>query len=260
MENVIYLTNNLKIKKISFARLLTYFIIYSFLGYIAETFFGLFSKGVIESRQSFLFGPLCAIYGIGAILIILFLDPYKEKTWTVFFGSIVIGTISEYMMSYICEVLFNFKWWDYSDYLLNIHGRTCLFFALLWGISGLGVVKYFNPLLDKKLSECNKAMNNTSKKVITTITVILLILDIFITIVALKMFFKKVSNDYDINTNISKSYSTLEVTAKNYIDEDFILKVYPNMRVAGTEYNNVFIDNLYRGIKTYSYKFLISST
>lgn len=260
MENVIYLKNNFKIKRISFTRLLTYFVVYSFFGYIAETFFGLFSKGVIESRQSFLFGPLCAIYGIGAILMIVLLEPYKEKPWIIFFGSILIGATAEYLMSYICEVLFNFKWWDYSDYLLNINGRTCLFFGLLWGISGLGVVKYFNPLLDKKLSECKKNMNMTSIKIITIITIFLLVLDIFITVVALKMFFKKVSKDYNINTSVSKSYSALEVTANNYIDEDFILKVYPNMRVAGTEYNNVFIDNLYRGIKTYSYKFLNTNT
>ena len=43
-------------------RVLAYFIIYSILGYLIETLFGLVTKGVIESRQSFLYGPFCAIY------------------------------------------------------------------------------------------------------------------------------------------------------------------------------------------------------
>ena len=38
-------------------RVLAYFIIYSILGYLIETLFGLVTKGVIESRQSFLYGP-----------------------------------------------------------------------------------------------------------------------------------------------------------------------------------------------------------
>lgn len=51
-------------------KIMAYFIIYSILGYIVETLFGLVTKGVIESRQSFLYGPFCAIYGIGAVIMI----------------------------------------------------------------------------------------------------------------------------------------------------------------------------------------------
>ena len=35
--------------KITFKRLLAYFIIYSFLGFIVETIFGILTKGVLES-------------------------------------------------------------------------------------------------------------------------------------------------------------------------------------------------------------------
>ena len=51
-------------------QILQYFIIYSFLGYIIETLFGLLTKGVIESRQSMLYGPFCCIYGLGAICLL----------------------------------------------------------------------------------------------------------------------------------------------------------------------------------------------
>ena len=51
-------------------KLLAYFIIYSVLGYLIETLFGLVTKGVIESRKSFIYGPFCAIYGVGAVIMI----------------------------------------------------------------------------------------------------------------------------------------------------------------------------------------------
>lgn len=43
----------LKIAGISIWRILTYFIIYSIVGYIIETLFGLFTKGMLESRKGF---------------------------------------------------------------------------------------------------------------------------------------------------------------------------------------------------------------
>lgn len=42
---------------VSIWKLCTYFIIYSFLGYIIETLFGIATKGLWECRQSFLYGP-----------------------------------------------------------------------------------------------------------------------------------------------------------------------------------------------------------
>ena len=53
--------------------LLAYFIIYSICGFFIETIFALVRYGVLESRKSFLYGPFCSIYGLGAVIMILFL-------------------------------------------------------------------------------------------------------------------------------------------------------------------------------------------
>lgn len=45
-------------------RIFAYFIIYSFAGYVVEMIFSIISKGTLESRQSFLYGPFSGIYGI----------------------------------------------------------------------------------------------------------------------------------------------------------------------------------------------------
>ena len=47
--------------KLEFWEVLAYFIIYSIAGYLIETLFALVRYGVLESRQSFLYGPFCSI-------------------------------------------------------------------------------------------------------------------------------------------------------------------------------------------------------
>lgn len=65
---------------ISIWRILAYFIIYSIIGYAIETLYGMVTKGVIESRQSFLYGPCCAIYGLGACVMIVGLQKFKKRS------------------------------------------------------------------------------------------------------------------------------------------------------------------------------------
>ena len=67
------------INGISIWRILAYFIIYSVAGYIIETLYGMITKGVWESRQSFLYGPFCGIYGLGAVVMILCLHKFPKK-------------------------------------------------------------------------------------------------------------------------------------------------------------------------------------
>lgn len=67
-------------------RLIAYFAIYSILGFVIETLFGALTKGVIESRKSFLYGPFCGIYGLGAIVMILFLQYFRKNNYTLFLG------------------------------------------------------------------------------------------------------------------------------------------------------------------------------
>lgn len=45
----------LKIQGFTITTLLAYFIIYSIIGFIIETIFGILTKGVLESRKSFIY-------------------------------------------------------------------------------------------------------------------------------------------------------------------------------------------------------------
>lgn len=64
----------LTINGITIYRILAYFAIYSVLGFILETIFAIVMYGEFESRQGFLYGPVCPIYGLGAVVMIVVLQ------------------------------------------------------------------------------------------------------------------------------------------------------------------------------------------
>ena len=80
----------MKISGISIWRIFSYFIIYSVIGFIIEFFYALILYGVIESRQSFLYGPFSAIYGLGAVLMICALNRFKDKGHRLFLGGVLV--------------------------------------------------------------------------------------------------------------------------------------------------------------------------
>ena len=98
------------ILEMSIWRVLAYFIIYSILGYLIETLFGIVTKGVIESRKSFLYGPFCAIYGLGAVIMIGLLQYFKKNNFSLFFGGFIIGSVIEYLVSLFGEMILHVKW------------------------------------------------------------------------------------------------------------------------------------------------------
>lgn len=254
MENILYKKNKFKLITINLSKLIFYFTFYSFIGFCFESLFGIATKGVLESRKSFLFGPFCAIYGIGAIIMILTLKPLKNHHFFLFIASMLIGALTEYLMSFICEIFFHFKWWDYSDYFLNIQGRTCLFYMVIWGFLGVALVKYVNPKLEKGFLNMKKRIPSKIFFFILLGISLFFIIDISLTIFALKYFFAKISVDYSIpQTNYSaqklEAYPNLTI-----LDKTHLLKTFPNLRIAGNYMDNVFVDSLYSIPETYYFK------
>ena len=93
-------------------KIILYFVIYSFLGWILETIFAIFVLGRFVKR-GFLYGPVCPIYGFGAIILIESLKKIKTNTVGKFFISMIAFTIFEYVVSVVLESLFGLRWWNY---------------------------------------------------------------------------------------------------------------------------------------------------
>ena len=162
---------------ISLWRIFAYFIIYSVIGFVVETIYGMITKGVLESRQSFIYGPFCAIYGVGAVIMIIFLQFFSKNHNTLFFGGFIIGSITEYVISFLGETFLHVKWWDYSHMPLNINGRICVYFSLFWGFLAMYLMGWLNPRIDKLMNYIKNKISSKAIKIITVTTTIVMLLD-----------------------------------------------------------------------------------
>lgn len=150
-----------------FVYVLTFFS-YSFCGWLIEV-----SLKFIQDHQfinrGFLIGPYCPIYGTGGVLITLLLSKFQGSYLAVFSMSMMLCSILEYLVSWIMEVMFHARWWDYSDKPFNLNGRIWLGNAILFGIGGVLVIEFIDPLVFNFLS-------HFSFKTLMTLSIILSLL------------------------------------------------------------------------------------
>ena len=117
-------------------KLFLWFLFYSFCGWVYESIL----VSILERRpvnRGFLNGPLCPIYGVGAVGAVVVLGQVHNPL-VVFLLSMVGASILEYVTSWVMEALFHARWWDYSDYKFNLNGRICLLGAFVFGVGGVG--------------------------------------------------------------------------------------------------------------------------
>lgn len=250
---------------LSIWRILAYFIIYSIVGYIIETIFGIITKGVWESRQSFLYGPFCAIYGVGAVIMIMFLHGYSKKYTRLFLGGFIVGSIVEYLVSWIGEMLLGVKWWDYSNMPLNINGRICVYFSIFWGFLALYLIGSFNPRIDRLIDWFKSKFSLKFLKIATSTITTLLLIDCIITGVALSFFLIRMIVKNDLN--VADKQVIVQKYNDIYNDEDLsnfvykywgdrkMIRTFPNIKVQDVNGDMIYMDSLLSDIQPYYYKF-----
>lgn len=167
----------------SFYDFLWFFLLYSFLGWGMEVIYAAFRFGKFVNR-GFLNGPVCPIYGAGAILVILVLTPLKMDLVSLFqisnsfsffsavfkllgniaflfTASILFTSVLEFITGFILERFFHSKWWDYSENKWNIKGYICLKFSLLWGAACLIVIYFIHPLISNVVCFIQELLQKT---------------------------------------------------------------------------------------------------
>ena len=163
--------------------LMIYYFLCSFIGWILEMFYGFMVFGKFVDR-GFLYGPMCPIYGYGAVMMVLITEVIKKKKInkiSTFFIFTIIFTTLEYAASFILEVIFHLRWWDYSNEFLNLNGRVCFVFSLLFGILGIAFIEWvYEP--SKKMIE--KVRNKISTKAIWGLLCLFMLISIIDTILS----------------------------------------------------------------------------
>ena len=105
-------------------------------------------NGYIESRQGLIYGPFNILYGFGAVALSYFSYRFRNHSdWVSFLGGFIVGSVLEYICSWGQEFALGVWSWDYSHLPLNINGRICLFYSLIWGLLGVVWIKIAYPLL-----------------------------------------------------------------------------------------------------------------
>lgn len=261
---------HIKIAGITLWRIVAYFIIYSVAGFIIETIFGVLTKGVLESRKSFLYGPFCSIYGLGAVLMILPLQKFKKNNYTLFAAGFVIGSIIEYFVSLIGELIFHIKWWDYSDQILNLNGRICVLYSLFWGLLAIYLMSDINKKVDKFIDFLKKKISMGILKTAVVLVSVFIVFDLGITAYALQMFTIRIVYDNNLNVAnkqyIDEQYEKIYVKdtkQKEYILKYFgdekMIKTFPNIKIESVDGNILFYRAYVKDIKPYYYNFRTNS-
>ncbi|MBQ9035863.1 MAG: putative ABC transporter permease [Erysipelotrichaceae bacterium] len=134
-----------------------YFFILSYVGYVYETIAMTLWGGKWENR-GFFYGPIIPIYGAGALggtLLFTYIMPHHTMM-QVFFISMFVSAVLEYVVHYVLEKLFNQVWWDYSKSIFNLNGRICLPASIGFGLAGVLIIYFINPFLLSYLASLNR--------------------------------------------------------------------------------------------------------
>lgn len=188
--------SNIKVLSLKIQNLLIYYFICSILGWIMEVLYAYSVFGTFVDR-GFLYGPMCPIYGWGAVAMVLITEKIRKKkvnTLGIFLIVTAIFTTLEYLTSLFLELIFNLRWWDYSNYFLNINGRVCLIFSIFFGFIGIVFVKKIYPRIQKLIKNIRKKI---SVKMLWVILVSLVVISNVDCVFSSIKYIKKDANSID---------------------------------------------------------------
>ena len=232
-------------KKITFHEILWYFIIFSIIGLIIETIYCLVTTGILESRKGLLWGPFCPVYGVGATVLILCLNRVDSRnSFELFIYGFLLGSLIEYLMSYVLEAIYSIRFWDYTYTGTSINGRICVPYSIFWGILAVFLIKIAKPLIDKWINK----MSKKSMKIVDFLAVIFFIADVLVTIWAIKTYENRAIEKYyqiDNSKGIYDEQSFKHKVEENYFTTERMKKTFPNLRIKDEDGKEIWIKTLF---------------
>lgn len=203
-----------------------YFFFYSAVGWAFESAYCSMGERKLINR-GFLTGPMCPIYGTGTLVMeVLLYNPFRDNPIAIFFLGMLLCDIVEYLTSFIMEKLFNARWWDYKDELLNIKGRICLKHTIIWGMGSLAFVKIVHPRIEVLFGNLS---DKTIKITVIAILAVFVVDVIFAVIKALdirKLRAKLIelketitSNTSEIISAVDEKYTSIKLLAEGKYDK-----------------------------------------
>lgn len=190
-----------------------YFFFYSAIGWAFESTYCSIGERKLINR-GFLTGPMCPIYGTGTLVMeVLLYNPFRDNPIAVFLLGMIFCDIVEYLTSFIMEKLFNARWWNYKDELLNINGRICLKHTIIWGMGSLAFVKLVHP----KIEVLFLKLPDRTVKIAVLIILAVFVTDVIFAVIKATDIIKLRKKLYELREAISANTSDI----KNTVDEKY---------------------------------------
>jgi uncharacterized membrane protein len=123
-----------------------YFMIYSFLGWVLEGGYNLYSQGSFR-KEGFLKGPFKPMYGF-APLLLLGAQKFDFSLPMILGLALIIPSVVEYTSGWLLKTAFHKQWWDYSEQPHQLHGHICLKFSLYWWVLATACIYLLQPMME----------------------------------------------------------------------------------------------------------------
>lgn len=149
LDNIHYL------RHYSVLSLVMMFFIFSNFGWSWELLYYFLMKGKLINR-GVLHGPWLPIYGVGGLIVLVFLNRLRKRPFIFFISAITLCGTVEYFTGWALEEIFGAQWWNYDGYFLNLHGRICAEGLFVFGICALAFIYVLAPLLDNLIRKINR--------------------------------------------------------------------------------------------------------
>ena len=179
-------------------------------------------RSIMEKKiinTGFLKGPICPIYGIGAIIMFTFLQSLENNIVLLFLVSIIILTLWEYIVGVMLEKMFHTRYWDYSDHRFNIQGRICLSNSIYWGVLGVVFVKYIHPNIQNLIQKVDIKL----LYFIVTILMVVFIVDMITSIVKIKNIKSTLEKIEELNKEIREKIKEIKILPKEIQEKEKLI-------------------------------------
>ncbi|WP_410511730.1 putative ABC transporter permease [Paenibacillus sp. BR2-3] len=123
-----------------------YFVMYSFLGWVLEGTYNLYSKGSFR-KEGFLKGPFKPMYGFAPLLLLVAKDLSLPLPLFLLLA-LVVPSVVEFVSGWLLVTVFHKQWWDYSGMSYQLQGHICLRFSLYWWVLSVACIYGIQPLME----------------------------------------------------------------------------------------------------------------
>ena len=201
------------------------FMLYSFIGWFIEMLVVAMEKGIFSPR-GFLIGPYLPIFGVGAILITILLSKYQKDIFVLFIVSAFLGAILEYIVSYVLEKIFKTRWWNYELDRFNLNGRVCLSTTIAFGILGVMVIIFFNPIFLTMINNLHPLTQN----ILSLVLLIIFVTDIIVSFTVIsKIKIPTIGKTKDTTEEVTKKVR--EILKNHSLLSKRLLNAFPNLKI-----------------------------